>query len=247
MSLDGFMFVDGVEAAIERQQIAGDKLVCVGGGASIAQQALRRSGRRAPEQRRACTPRIGPRLVRPARRASGAGTVPRPRLSIRNAPHLPHRQVRRTDTPDPAATARAIIDANLYMTLGTADEAGQPWVSPVYYAPDGYREFLWVSSPDSRHSRNIAGRRDVSIVIFDSSAAIDTGNGVYMSAVAREAAGDERTDGIELFSRRSLSHGGRLWVLEDVHAPATLRLYRATAIQLDVLEPHTDRRIQVRA
>jgi hypothetical protein len=31
----------------------------------------------------------------------------------------------------PAAIARAIIDANLYMVLATADQAGRPWVSPV--------------------------------------------------------------------------------------------------------------------
>jgi hypothetical protein len=41
-----------------------------------------------------------------------------------------------------------------------------------------YREFFWVSSPDSTHSRNLAGRPDVSIVIFDSSVPISTGQGV---------------------------------------------------------------------
>ena len=35
---------------------------------------------------------------------------------------------------DPAGLARAILDANPYMTLGTADKSGRPWVSPVYYA-----------------------------------------------------------------------------------------------------------------
>ena len=38
--------------------------------------------------------------------------------------------------------ARAIIDANRYMVLGTADEGGRPWVSPVYYAPSGWGEGL---------------------------------------------------------------------------------------------------------
>jgi len=38
----GFEFVDGVEAAIDRaREIAGAKDVVIGGGASIAQQALR--------------------------------------------------------------------------------------------------------------------------------------------------------------------------------------------------------------
>ncbi|MGH2983761.1 MAG: pyridoxamine 5'-phosphate oxidase family protein [Solirubrobacterales bacterium] len=34
------------------------------------------------------------------------------------------------------AVARAIIDSNLYMTLGTADQSGRPWVSPVYFATE---------------------------------------------------------------------------------------------------------------
>jgi dihydrofolate reductase len=37
----GFEFVDGIEPAVDRaRQIAGDRLVGIGGGASIAQQAL---------------------------------------------------------------------------------------------------------------------------------------------------------------------------------------------------------------
>ena len=85
---------------------------------------------------------------------------------------------------DPAATARAIIDANLYMVLGTVDDRGRPWTSPVYYAPERYRDFYWVSRPDALHSRNLAARQDVSIVIFDSSVPIGTGEVVYMTAVA---------------------------------------------------------------
>jgi hypothetical protein len=29
------------------------------------------------------------------------------------------------------------------MTLGTADDTGLPWVSPVYYAVLGYSGFVW--------------------------------------------------------------------------------------------------------
>jgi predicted pyridoxine 5'-phosphate oxidase superfamily flavin-nucleotide-binding protein len=39
-----------------------------------------------------------------------------------------------TDQQDLRANARTIIDTNQYMTLGTADEAGRPWGSPVWYA-----------------------------------------------------------------------------------------------------------------
>jgi nitroimidazol reductase NimA-like FMN-containing flavoprotein (pyridoxamine 5'-phosphate oxidase superfamily) len=145
---------------------------------------------------------------------------------------------------DPAAMARAIIDANLYMVLGTADRDGRPWVSPVYYAPEAYREFIWVSRPETKHSRNIEARREVSIVIFDSSVPISTGKGVYISATAQEVTGDERADAIAIFSRRTLAHGGREWTLEDIEPPAHLRLYRAVAGDLDVLSKD-DRRIPV--
>ena len=149
-----------------------------------------------------------------------------------------------TDEQDPAAIARAIIDSNLYMVLGTADQDGRPWVSPVYYAPATYREYLWVSSPDAKHSRNLATRAEVSIVIFDSSVPIYTGRGVYMFAAAQELAAAERADAIEIFSRRSLAHGGPEWTLEQVQSPAQLRLYRARAADLYVLY-EDDRRMPV--
>jgi len=40
------------------------------------------------------------------------------------------------------AIARRIIDSNRFMTLGTADEEGVPWVSPAWYAPAEYREYF---------------------------------------------------------------------------------------------------------
>ncbi len=130
------------------------------------------------------------------------------------------------------------------MVLGTADQAGRPWVSPVYYAPAAYREFFWVSSPEARHSRNLAARGGVSIVIFDSSAPIGTGTGVYMSATAEELTGDERGRGIDVFSRRSIAHGGKDWTLQDVQPPARLRLYRAVAAEHFVLVTD-DQRVRV--
>jgi uncharacterized protein YhbP (UPF0306 family) len=138
---------------------------------------------------------------------------------------------------DLGAIARGIIDANLYMVLGTADETGRPWVSPVYYAAAGYADFFWVSSPEATHSRNIAARQQVSIVVFDSQVPIGTGQGVYMSAVAEELEGDDLDRGIDVFSRRSQEHGGREWTLEDVGPSALYRLYRATASDHSVLDP----------
>jgi pyridoxine/pyridoxamine 5'-phosphate oxidase len=142
------------------------------------------------------------------------------------------------------ARARAVIDANLYMVLGTADEDGRPWVTPVYFAPAAYREFFWVSRPEANHSRNLARRPDVSSVIFDSSVPIGGAQAVYMTASAEQLAGAERERGIGVFSQRSQAHGAGAWSLEHVESPAHLRLYRATASAQYVLTKD-DRRAPV--
>lgn len=130
---------------------------------------------------------------------------------------------------DPVADARAVIDSNSYMTLGTADESGRPWVSPVWFAHSGYREFFWVSSPDARHSINLAARPEVGIVIFDSQVSPGDAEAVYVSAKAEELSGDELESGIDVFSRKSEADGLPAYSHADVQEPARLRLYRAVA------------------
>jgi nitroimidazol reductase NimA-like FMN-containing flavoprotein (pyridoxamine 5'-phosphate oxidase superfamily) len=148
---------------------------------------------------------------------------------------------------DHGAIARAIVDANLYMVLSTADQSGRPWASPVYYAPDGYTDFYWVSSPEATHSRNLAARPELAIVIFDSGAPIGTGQGVYMSAVAEELTDADLDRGIEVFSRRSQEHGARQWTRADVQPPGPYRLYRARVSEHSILDParSPDQRTQV--
>jgi nitroimidazol reductase NimA-like FMN-containing flavoprotein (pyridoxamine 5'-phosphate oxidase superfamily) len=131
--------------------------------------------------------------------------------------------------------ARTVIDSNSYMALGTADEAGNPWVSPVWFASEDYMQFHWVSSPDSRHSRNLAARREVAIAIYDSSGAPGTVEAVYMSGRAEELTGNELVRGVELFDRISQEGIARSWGLSDVQPPSLFRLYRATASEHFVL------------
>jgi nitroimidazol reductase NimA-like FMN-containing flavoprotein (pyridoxamine 5'-phosphate oxidase superfamily) len=143
------------------------------------------------------------------------------------------------------AAAREILDANLYMVVATADPSGQPWASPVYYAHSGYRELFWISQPDATHSVNLRDRREVGIVIFDSTVRIETGQGVYISGVAQELPAHETAEGIEIFSQRSVLHGGDEVTVEDVSPPARHRLYQATAEAHYVLDEH-DHRVEVR-
>src|SRR5262245_43236141 len=155
-----------------------------------------------------------------------------------------------TDDRDLATVARAIVDANRYMTLATSDADGHPWASPVWYASEDYREFFWASWPGTRHSQNISARAEIAIVIFDSHAAVGAGQALYLEAIAEQLAGDELERGIGVFSRRSEAQGARPWQIVDEHGvvaeveeravsapPARLRLYRATASGHFVLDP----------
>jgi predicted pyridoxine 5'-phosphate oxidase superfamily flavin-nucleotide-binding protein len=142
--------------------------------------------------------------------------------------------------PEPADVARSVIDANRYMALGTADGAGHPWVSPVWFASVDYRNFHWVSSPDAKHSRNLGARPEVAIAIFDSSVPVGGAQAVYMKATAKELTGPELEEGLEIFDRVSRRDIGRAFGLDDVQGSALFRLYRATVLEHWVLIPGRD-------
>ncbi len=134
--------------------------------------------------------------------------------------------------------ARDIIESNQYMVLGTADEDGVPWVTPVWFAQSDHRRFIWVSSPERRHSRNVKARPEVSIVIFDSRVAVGSARAVYMSARAEELSGAELERDVAFFDTAGQAQGlTHRWALEDVQAPAPYRLYRATVSQHWLLDP----------
>jgi nitroimidazol reductase NimA-like FMN-containing flavoprotein (pyridoxamine 5'-phosphate oxidase superfamily) len=147
--------------------------------------------------------------------------------------------------PGPASTARQIIDTNRYLILATADSAGNPWASPVWYAHEGYTSLFWVSRPQARHSRNLAVRATASVVIFDSTVPEPQAQAVYFEALAEELSGAERDHAIAIFSRKSTALGQREWRTADVTMPAPQRLYRATASACYILAPN-DQRLPVR-
>lgn len=90
--------------------------------------------------------------------------------------------------------ARSTLASNRFMVLGTVDPSGRPRVSPVWFSLVDYEVVYWLSSPDAQHSRNIEVRPEVSIVVFDSSAAPHTGRAVYLEATASRVLDDELAD-----------------------------------------------------
>jgi len=139
---------------------------------------------------------------------------------------------------DFSTMARAIIESNRYMVLGTADETGVPWVTPVWFAQSELRRFIWLSSPDRRHSANVVVRPEVSIVIFDSTVAEGDARAVYMAGRPEQVPDADLARDLARFDAASRAQGlARRWTIEDVLAPAPYRLYRATVSRHWVLDP----------
>jgi uncharacterized protein YhbP (UPF0306 family) len=133
---------------------------------------------------------------------------------------------------DLPALGRELIDTTYYLTLATADSSGTPHASPVYFAPHGYGEFYWISSPNVTHSINIHGRPQVSITIFDSTQTPGSGRGIYFTATAAPVPPAELDAGITIYNSRfpnPSDHSLRTVTRSALEAPAPYRLYRAIA------------------
>jgi nitroimidazol reductase NimA-like FMN-containing flavoprotein (pyridoxamine 5'-phosphate oxidase superfamily) len=138
-------------------------------------------------------------------------------------------------------TRHDLIARNRYMTIATAGADGAPWVSPVWFAPWGEDRLLWVSDPAARHSRNLAARAEVAIVVFNSTVPVGGAEALYLRCTARELHDAELEAGIAAFSEHSVRGGAAPWSLDDVTAPAKHRLYCATVAEAWELGPGDER------
>lgn len=136
--------------------------------------------------------------------------------------------------------ARALLDATTYVVLGTADAEGNPWTTPVWFAPDGLERLYWLSWPGSRHSRLIEQRPEVALTVFDSTVAPNEGTAFYATARAEQCAEERLDEGLEVYNRRTEHQGIGTFARERVSGPARLRLYVATFTEMWVLDQDAD-------
>ncbi|MCW6006497.1 pyridoxamine 5'-phosphate oxidase family protein [Micromonospora sp. CPCC 205371] len=127
------------------------------------------------------------------------------------------------------ATVPRLLAEHRYLVLGTADDDGRPWVTPVFYAADGEHRVVWVSAPDSRHSRNIAARPDVAITVFDTHAPIGGAEALYLEAIADPVVDDARATALALLNTRLPA--SRQLRPDDLEPAGPMRLYQATIIK----------------
>jgi uncharacterized protein YhbP (UPF0306 family) len=115
--------------------------------------------------------------------------------------------------------------ANRYLVLGTADADGQPWVTPVFFAPLDADRVCWVSSPDSRHSRNIDARAALAITVFDSTVEVGRAEAAYFEGDAAHLAVHETDSALQALNSR-LPQAKRL-TSDDLQPVGPLVIYQA--------------------
>ena len=138
------------------------------------------------------------------------------------------------------AHARTVLDNTAYVVLATADTTGNPWVTPVWFAPDGLDRLYWLSWPGSRHSMFIERRPEIALTVFDSTVAPNQGTAFYATAYARPCPDEHLNQGLRIFNRRALDQGLDPFSRERTTGPARLRLYVAEITEAWVLDQDAD-------
>jgi nitroimidazol reductase NimA-like FMN-containing flavoprotein (pyridoxamine 5'-phosphate oxidase superfamily) len=61
---------------------------------------------------------------------------------------------------------RALLERENTLVLASTADDGTPAATPLFYYADGETDLYWLSSPDSRHSRNMSARPRVAVAVF---------------------------------------------------------------------------------
>ena len=125
---------------------------------------------------------------------------------------------------DAAAIAREVLDGNLYMTLATADAAGRPWATPVFFTADVADTVLLGllprCAPLAQHHRAAGGGHRRLRPAGPRRRALEA---VYMTGRAALVGDDELEVCAGIYGTR-LSEARRFSTAE-LRAPAPFRLY----------------------
>ncbi|BCJ47936.1 hypothetical protein GCM10010168_22950 [Actinoplanes ianthinogenes] len=138
------------------------------------------------------------------------------------------------------ATVPRMLAQHRYLVLGTADGDGNPWATPVFFAAAGEDRILWVSAPDSRHSRNIAVRPTVSITVFDTNAPIGQAEAIYLEATAELLPRDAYASALTMLNTRLPAE--RRVGPDDLGPAGPLEVYQAAVSRHFVLVTGGDTR-----
>jgi len=98
---------------------------------------------------------------------------------------------------------RAFLAQHNTMTLATVDAAGAPHAAAVFFAADDALNLYFLSSPNSRHSVNLARQPLVAATIQSDNQAWQTIQGAQVEGTARMVEGPaELVRAVQIYARR---------------------------------------------
>jgi uncharacterized protein YhbP (UPF0306 family) len=106
-------------------------------------------------------------------RAGDLGLVPAADAGNRTTPADAPLMAIRTSTRPVGATriravARRLLDASTLCAIATVSPGGRAHVNTAYFAWTPDLRIVWLSDPDSTHSRNVRARPSVAVAVYDS-------------------------------------------------------------------------------
>lgn len=85
------------------------------------------------------------------------------------------------------------------LTLATVGPDGLPQAAPLFYASDAHLNLIFLSSPDSRHSRNLARNPAAAAAIYDEVWEWQAIRGVQLEGQVERLEGEERQMALALY------------------------------------------------
>ncbi len=149
--------------------------------------------------------------------------------------------------------AKNVLETNQYMTLGTVNDKGEPWVSPVVYAFDSECNLYFMSLPSSKHSQNISRTGQVSLAIFDSRQMFGEGVGLQVFGKASVVPTKSAASVFKCYFGRKYPYGGfssagsSIANFKKFFKAYKYRFYKVAPTEVWMNDPRTeyDRRVKV--
>lgn len=116
--------------------------------------------------------------------------------------------------------AKRILEENIYITLSTSSNSGEPWISPLWAMHDENYTFYWGSPTNTKHSKLLLENPRSAVVVFDSKAPSGTGEGIYFEGKSYEITNEKElaTIILKMFNEQK--------PLSDFTGEAPRRLYK---------------------
>jgi uncharacterized protein len=102
-----------------------------------------------------------------------------------------------------SALARSLLDAAPLCAIATVSPSGRAHVNTAYFAWSPRLDVVWLSEPQARHSRNIAGKATVAIAVFASDQTWgEPDRGIQLFGGARVTEGALEREAVRVYKAR---------------------------------------------